>query len=267
MSPPIRIIATDFDGTLYAEFETPPVPVDLQMRIGQLQQQGAKWVINTGRDLSALLETLGRARLSIRPDYLVVVEREIYAHEKSRYVGLESWNRACTRAHEELFARVREDIGRLMAWVNARFDAMVYEDAYSPFCLIADNNGDADSIYEYLNEYCRNVENLTVVRNDVYARLSHAHYSKGSALSEISRLLGIDAEHILVAGDHFNDLSMLTRERARWLVAPSNAIEPVKTAIRDQGGFISSEPHGCGVLQGIDHILARFHDHRIGRPT
>ena len=85
MSPPIKIISTDFDGTLHADFENPPVPLELQQLIGELQQNGAKWVINTGRDLSSVMEGIARARLSVRPDFLVVVEREIYFHQDSQY--------------------------------------------------------------------------------------------------------------------------------------------------------------------------------------
>jgi len=55
MPSPIQIISTDFDGTLFAEFENPPVPDELQRLLGRLQQAGAKWVINTGCDLSSLL--------------------------------------------------------------------------------------------------------------------------------------------------------------------------------------------------------------------
>src|SRR5580700_3471094 len=96
---PIQLISTDFDGTLLSEFENPPVPRGLQSLIGQLQAHGAKWVINTGRDLSSLLETLGRAHLSIKPDFLVVVERAIYRHHESEYVEDRPWNRACEQAH------------------------------------------------------------------------------------------------------------------------------------------------------------------------
>lgn len=255
MGLPIQIISTDFDGTFFAEFENPPVPDELQRLIGRLQEAGTKWVINTGRDLSSLLEALARAHLSARPDYLVVVEREIYVREKAQYIGLEDWNRACTQAHRELFARVRADLPRLVTWVNERFDAAVYEDSYSPFCLIAENNGDADLIHDYLNEYCVGVPKLTVVRNDVYARFSHVAYSKGTALSEIARRLGVSRDHVLAAGDHLNDLPMLSREHARWLVAPSNAIEPVKDAVRRQDGFVSDEPHGGGVARGVEFFL------------
>ncbi|PYK96812.1 MAG: hypothetical protein DME19_18450 [Verrucomicrobia bacterium] len=241
MSLPIKIISTDFDGTFFAEFENPPVPGELQRLIGRLQEGGVHWVINTGRDLSSLLETLARAHLCVRPDYLVVVERE--------------------QAHEELFARVRADMPRLVSWVNQRFDAAVYEDAYSPFCLIAENHADADLIHNYLNEYCAGVPNLTVVRNDVYARFSHRAYSKGTALSEIARRLGVSRDHVLAAGDHLNDLPMLSREHARWLVAPSNAVELVKAEVRRQEGFVSDQPHGYGVARGLEFFLeptARF---------
>ena len=255
VSLPIQIISTDFDGTFFAEFENPPVPDELQRLLGRLQAAGARWVINTGRDLSSLLETLARAHLSVRPDYLVVVEREIYVHEKAQYLGLEDWNRACAQAHAELFARVRADVPRLVAWVNERFDAAVYEDSYSPFCLVAENNGDADLIHDYLNEYCAGVPNLTVVRNDVYARFSHEAYSKGTALSEIARRLGVSRDHVLAAGDHLNDLPMLSREHARWLVAPSNAVELVKAEVRRQEGFVSDQPHGYGVARGVEFFL------------
>src|SRR4051812_21780240 len=146
MSLPIRLISTDFDGTLHADSEDPPVPHDLQALLGELQRQGAKWVINTGRDLSSVMEGIARARLTIRPDYLVVVERDIYFHQASQYLASHDWNQGCKSAHAELFARVTPDVPRLVDWVNKRFSATVYEDDFSPFCLIAENNQDADAI-------------------------------------------------------------------------------------------------------------------------
>ena len=58
MKPPIKLISTDFDGTLHTDFENPPVPVVLESLIGALQQRGVVWVINTGRDLTSLMESL-----------------------------------------------------------------------------------------------------------------------------------------------------------------------------------------------------------------
>jgi HAD superfamily hydrolase (TIGR01484 family) len=255
MHMPIKLISTDFDGTLMAEFENPPVPMALQSLIGQLQARGAKWVINTGRDLSSLMETLGRARLSIKPDFLVVVEREIYRHQESEYIEDRSWNRACDEAHAVLFERVRRDVPRLRAWVEARFEATIYEDAYSPFCLIAERNEDADVIHQYLNGYCREVPKLNVMRNDIYARFCHEAYNKGTALGEIARQLGFTAAETFAAGDHLNDLPMLSREFAHFLAAPGNAIDIVKDTVQRQNGHVSELLQGHGVAEGLQAFL------------
>jgi hydroxymethylpyrimidine pyrophosphatase-like HAD family hydrolase len=240
MSLPIELISTDFDGTIFAEFENPPIPEKLQQLIG---------------DLSSLMEALARSHISIEPDFLILVEREIHRHDGVRYVGLDEWNHECARAHEELFARIRLDMPRLTEWVNERFHATIYEDPYSPFCLIAGNNGDANVINDYLDDYCRSVPNLVVMRNDVYARLSHADYNKGTALAELARHLGITADKVFAAGDHLNDLPMLLRTYARWIGAPQNAIDPVKTQIRVEKGFVSELPHGYGTADALDRCL------------
>lgn len=255
--PPIRLLSTDFDGTLFAEFEAPPVPHALQELIGQLQAGGVTWVINTGRDMAALMECLGRAHLTIRPNYLVLVEREIYRHEDTRYVGVQAWNDACRHEHDLLFKRVRHDLPALLSWINERFDATLYEDGYSPLCLVASNNDDANTIVDHLELYCRSVPGLTVVRNDVYARFSHEAFSKGTALAEIQRRLGIQPEHTLAVGDHYNDLTMLSAEVARHLIAPANAIEKVRTQVLAQGGRIATQPCGRGVLEGLEHLLTQ----------
>src|SRR5262249_30199138 len=123
MASPIRLISTDFDGTLFAEFENPPIPAELQEIIARLQADGAKWVINTGREMASLMETLARAGSSVEPDYLVLVEREIHLHRESQYVGLEEWNLRCGQEHAKLFSRVRADLPELINWINARFHA------------------------------------------------------------------------------------------------------------------------------------------------
>jgi hydroxymethylpyrimidine pyrophosphatase-like HAD family hydrolase len=255
MSPPIKLISTDFDGTVFAEFEMPPIPKSVVAMIGELQTRGAKWVINTGRDMSSLMESLARARIPIQPDYLVVVEREIYAHDGIRYAPHEEWNDACTRDHAELFRRVRPAVPELMSWVNARFSATVYEDTYSPFCLIADNGQDAEAIHEHLDAFCRKIPHLTVMRNDVYARFCHDGYHKGAALAELTRRLGLTPQEVFAAGDHFNDLPMLSLDYARWLVAPDNAIDEVKAAVNRQNGYVSVLSHGEGVADGLAWAL------------
>jgi hydroxymethylpyrimidine pyrophosphatase-like HAD family hydrolase len=256
MTRPIQLISTDFDGTLHADFETPPVPLDLQKLIAEFQRAGTKWVINTGRDLSSVMEGMARARLSIKPDFLVVVERDIYALEGARYEPCPEWNNACHQAHAALFNRVREDVPRLMQWVSQRFRATLYEDDFSPFCLIADSVPDADVIQRFLEEYCAEVPDLTVVRNDIYARFSHVAFNKGTALAEIARQLGVTARYVFAAGDHYNDLPMLSGQYAQQVAAPHNAMPSVKELVLSQGGYVSHQPWGHGVARALEHFLS-----------
>jgi hypothetical protein len=39
------------------------------------------------------------------------------------------------------------------------------------------------------------------------------------------------------------------------LIAPSNAIPVVKEAVRRQDGFVADEPHGYGVVRGLEFFL------------
>jgi HAD superfamily hydrolase (TIGR01484 family) len=252
---PIKLISTDFDGTLHAEHEDPPVPHDLQELIASLQVRGAKWVINTGRDLGSLMETLGRARLRIKPDYAVVVEREIYCHEETRFLEHAPWNSRCRALHEELFIRVSRDVPRLADWVNRRKRATVYSDSYSPFCIIAETNDEMDAIQQMMEAYCIEVPGLTVVRNDVYSRFSHVDFNKGTALAELGRMLGVTSEETFAAGDHYNDVPMLSAQYAKFIVCPDNAIPPIKELVRQQNGYVSHQPWGHGVARGLEHYL------------
>lgn len=251
----IKIISTDFDGTLFNELENPPVPTALQELIARLQGRGAKWVINTGRDLAGLMEALSRTDITIQPDYLVLVEREIHRREGSRFIGHATWNDACRQSHEQLFIQIRQDLPRLVSWVNSRYNAIVSEDAYSPFCLTAMNGDDAEAIHQYMDEYCQEVPNLKVMRNNVYARFCHADYDKGTALTEIARLHEISPKHIFAVGDHLNDLPMLELRHAGFLAAPANALEAVKRAVRSQNGFVSRLPNGHGVADSLNFYL------------
>ncbi len=257
MATPIKLISTDYDGTIFSEFGNPPIPAELEELIGSLQRQGAKWVINTGRDMSSLMESLGRKHITIEPDYLVLVEREIYQHDGSSYLGLDDWNAACAHDHGHLFARIERDVPKLTEWINARFHARIYSDPYSPFCLIAGNNHDADIIHRHLDEYAATVENLVVVRNDVYARFSHVAYNKGSALAEIMRRLSVSPPEVFAVGDWLNDLPMLDRRHAHHIAAPANAIEPVKAAVLSGGGFVSQFSHGNGVVEALRLALQK----------
>jgi len=260
MTPPpslaLKLVCTDFDGTIHSALESPAVAPEFQELIAGLQRQGVRWVVNTGRGLADLLREMARAKLNVAPDYLVVVEREIYRRDGAAYVAHAEWNERCTRTHDDLFARLRPELPAWFEWVNGNFVAEVFEDPWSPFCLVAANPEDAAEIVEQVELRCRAWPEVTVVANHVYARLSHADYHKGSALREVATLCGAEPAGTFIAGDHWNDLPMLRRELGRWLVAPVNAMVEVKTAVTDAGGWVIAAPAGRAVAEGLRRVIA-----------
>ena len=153
MSTPLKLISTDFDGTLHSDFTEPRVPIALQEKLAQLQAEGATWLINTGRELADLCDGLAQADLSVHPDYVVAVEREIFRCAGDEFIPLTDWNEQCAATQNAIFEKNHARLPELFEWVNEHFDAQVYEDQWSPFCLIARNNADADVIQKRVNDH------------------------------------------------------------------------------------------------------------------
>jgi hydroxymethylpyrimidine pyrophosphatase-like HAD family hydrolase len=253
MSPgaSLRLLSTDFDGTIHDDFGDPKIPHRLQERIAAFQARGGHWVINTGRDMASLMETLGRARVSVQPDYLILVEREIYERKHDRFVPVEPWNSRCTDDHARLFRSLATELEQQIQSLSARHEATFYADPFSPLCAIARSNLQMDEIHAELDTFCERHPELVAVRNDIYVRLSHRGYSKGTALSELGRILGIGPEARVAAGDHLNDLPMLRREHAHHLISPYNALAAVQMQVKAEGGWIAGKTAGNGTLEGL----------------
>ena len=254
----IRLISTDFDGTIYDGAASDPVDRDLVKHLDEVRAGGPVWVINTGRlcpDVLLILSTLG---LETRPDFIVSVERNIHRRTGSSYEEHEPWTRTCREDHQVLFGAAKPGVERIRRRIEAELDAVLYQDEWSPLSIIAKSPEDADLIHRWTLEECEQVADLRIVRNTQYFRFGHAGYSKGTALAELARMLGLKPEEIFAAGDHFNDLPMLDGVHARHVAAPSNAIAEVKTAVRSAGGHVSRHPCGRGVLDALQ---------RLNRPT
>lgn len=255
MDLPIRLVSTDFDGTLFCDHEVPAVPTHLQELLADFQERGGTWVINTGRDLGSLLEDLEAHQVAPKPDYLVVVERLIYERTEDGYRSHEVWNDECGRKHEELAFEIQAELPALVQWINRNSRASVFADEYSPLAVVATTNAEMDAIQTRVKELAATLPNTAWMRNDVYARICHADYSKGTALLEIERMLGIEPAHVFAIGDHLNDLEMFEPHVAENVAVPENAIDAVKSHVSGLGGIISEYSHGHAVASEMKRLL------------
>jgi hydroxymethylpyrimidine pyrophosphatase-like HAD family hydrolase len=258
ISKKLKMICTDFDGTVSNSQEQPTIPKALLEGLKEAQERGALWVINTGRTLSDLYQELERSGEGIWPRFVVTVEREIYEFRNQEYQSITTWNHKCLSEHQVLFRQAVDFFKQIQSWVKKEFRAETYGDAWSPLCIIASETKHADEIHQRISKECGRFPELTVVRNDVYFRFGHYEYSKGSALGEIIRMLGTRPEEVFAAGDHFNDLTMLDGVYASHVAAPANAIPEVKDLVKTAGGYVSKEHCGLGVIEALGYYQEKL---------
>ena len=254
LSTSLRLICTDYDGTL-AEADGTPISDVFFERLQEWRQHGQVcWIVNTGRTFESLQEDLVRRKAPIWPNWVVALEREIWLIRDRRGVGWFEWNRKCELLHTQLFESVTPLWKLIEDYVISHTKAHLVEDAGSPLGIIASCEEEADEITAYMTPLLENWPMLVAVRNSIYFRFSHKFYHKGACLEAIASGLRILPLQIFVAGDHLNDLPMLDRHYARHIGCPSNAVEEVKKHVRAHGGYVTSTPTGEGTIEALDRL-------------
>lgn len=81
------------------------------------------------------------------------------------------------------------------------------------------------------------------------------HMNKGEAVRALQQRLEIGPERTILAGDGTNDLPMLSRSLAHWLVCPANAEPQVKARVEELGGIVAEQDYSWGVVEGVRSIL------------
>ena len=253
MWPPIRLLSTDFDGTLVAHDTDPVFHADCMQMIADLRGAGTMWAINTGRSVELLESGLADFECPLQPDFILTSERDIFRPAKNgaRWEPMGDWNTRVAREHSDLFASAASVLREVLDFVNQKTRARVIHASRGVEGLIAQDEAEMERIVSFIDGARAPHPKFHYQRNTVYLRFCHADYHKGAALAELSRLLGIPREHIFAAGDHHNDLSMLDGRYAQFTACPANAIDEVKTTVRNAGGYVAESRCGAGVHEAL----------------
>ena len=260
MAREIRLLSTDFDGTLVAHANDPVFDVNCMERIRDLQKSGSVWAINTGRSVDLLESGLADFSFPVRPDYILTSERDVFrpATNGGKWEPYGDWNNRSARAHSELFltaSPLLRDVAHFVArHTKAR---LLYEGSAEPTGLIAESEEEMSRIVRFIDESRGEHPRFHYQRNTVYLRFCHEDYHKGAALEELSRLLEIPAENIFAAGDQHNDISMLDGRYAAMPACPSNAIDEVKEVVTGAGGYVAGKECGAGINEALSHFAGR----------
>jgi HAD superfamily hydrolase (TIGR01484 family) len=255
----IRLLSIDFDGTLVSRVSEPVLDRQCLRLIGELQDEGAAWAINTGRSVDLLESGLADFEFPIRPDFILTTEREVFrpGANGARWEPFGNWNQRCARDHAELFSNAQPILAEVVDFVTQKTKARLLYHADGLEGLVAENDEEMERITDFIDRVRRNEPKFHYQRNTVYLRFCHADYHKGAALAELARLLDVSPENIFTAGDHHNDISMLDGTVAAMPSCPANAIDEVKNAVRAAGGYVAGKEHGAGVYEALRYFVRK----------
>jgi HAD superfamily hydrolase (TIGR01484 family) len=254
----IRLLSTDFDGTLVAHTSDPVLDPQCMEMIKALQSDGVIWAINTGRSVQLLESGLTDFDFPVHPDFILTSERDIFraGKHRGRWEAHGDWNSRVARDHAELFTSASAVFAEVLDFVNQKTRARVLYERHGPEGLIAQDEEEMERIISFIDEARGPHPKFHYQRNTVYLRFCHADYHKGAALEELSRLIEIPREQTFAAGDHFNDISMLDGRYAQYPACPSNAIPEVKAAVENAEGYVARGACGAGVYEALLHFTS-----------
>ena len=256
MPSKIRLLSTDFDGTLVAHGSDSVLDRSCMEYIEKLQNDGVIWAINTGRSVALLESGLTDFEFPIHPDFILTSERDVFRPSSNggKWEPFGDWNERVARDHAELYTSAESVLAEVVDFVNQKTKARLLYHTAGLEGLVAESEEELDRVTRFIDQAREKQPKFHYQRNTVYLRFCHADYHKGAALAELSRLLEIPREEIFAAGDHHNDISMLDGRFAQYPACPANAIPEVKEAVKSAGGYVASRDCGAGVHEALCHF-------------
>lgn len=253
---PTFILCFDFDGTLIHPDSDPVFHPTLGQMIQQLRGQGAAWVINTGRSLAQTLQGLAQHGIYMEPDFIIAQECDIYKPGLfSKWTDYGGWNRQARKAHDRFVKDHQASLNAIREMVKSQTNASFLEGDAGELGIVSSTEDEMDMIATFIDTHASQFPDIGYQRNSIYLRFSHSSYSKGTALSELARLLGLDAARCFAAGDNHNDLSMLDPRHARMIATPGNGLPPIKAHVLKYGGFVATKPASEGMMEALGHYF------------
>ena len=259
---PTAILSFDFDGTLHDPAANHPVPAAFFDLVRQLREdRQILWGINTGRSMAHLLEGFVESRFPFLPDWVVAREREIYTPNSfGRWLPHQEWNKRCEKEIHKLFKSSRKLLGRIRQEVEEHTGAQWMEMEGEPAGLISRTEEEMSWIIEHITPLVVEAPRLGWQRNSIYLRFGHQDFQKGSSLGEIARMHRLPAARCFAMGDSHNDLEMLDPSHAGMTACPANSVAEIRERVTANGGIVTREVHGAGVVEAPNHYFGESAD-------
>lgn len=258
-------IVTDMDGTFLPDNKKIN-QTDLQ-KVREFEKCGGKFTIATGRTLQSVSNYID----VLKPNMPVIMYNGsvIYDFVEQRVLYSVALPESIVNFVKEVIEEIPEIACEILRLDNIYIVRdNIYEQNHTKICnvkpvycdieevpkgewlkiLFAMGSKEMDRFEKFISE--REVEGVYFVRSsEHYYEILPANSSKGAALKEYVKLLGLEDKYIISAGDFYNDIEMI--EFADLGTATANAQEEVK----DKADMVlKSDCNSCPMSEIIEYI-------------
>ncbi len=259
MSQPLKLLATDFDGTLMTlGVEQVESSRDtFQSWVQDIQNHEGIWVLCTGRDYSSFRMAYPFLECpEILPDFLVTRRGRVFQLRGTCYRirPLISLKVIAKRMHAS--RRVRTLMKEIIDFLRSGVEEVVSGDASVRRVRVGlSDEAAAVRVAERVRRMQHDDSYLSVTQEGSRVEIRHISQSKGIALTELQTMLDIDPTETLAVGDGSNDLSMFDSSVAHWTGCPANSVRIVVDAILQRGGHVAREHGISGTVEVINACI------------
>ena len=246
------MFVTDADGTVMGtrpEFEQYRVFRD---RIRELRKTyGILWVVCTGRSLGGYKHIFRPMRIfGITPDYIIVNHALIFECRKWGYLPHWFWNVRILWLQWKDGLTVRRALSKIRkAVLSSNPFARVTVSNKHRICFQFDDESAAEFGADILRKAVQPYKYLQMFESPGEIIVRVIPFTKGLAVMELARHLGVINSQILVVGDGHNDISMMELEPPCFTACPANAAAEVVATVHRKHGHIASEKSLNGVME------------------
>jgi len=258
----IQMFVTDADGTVMGRRPEFDQYRAFRASINKLRgTYGAKWVVCTGRSLGGYKRIFHPMKVfGIVPDYVISRHAYIYECRKWGFLPHWIWNFRILWLQWKDEMMVRRALPKLRkAVLSCNPFARVAYSTRARLCFRFEDEGATEFGAEIVRKEARPYRYLQVFQAPGEVDVRVIPFTKGLAVTELARHLGVPNPRILVVGDGHNDISMMTMQPPCHTACPANAASEVLETVHRTGGHIAKEAS----LGGVMEILGAYEAGRI----
>lgn len=250
----IRLLVTDFDGTVFRYGNEKPLYPSFSQRVDQIRQYGGYWIVCSGRSLASLRKvTRTMVSMGISPDIIVTRHSHIYTKKAAIWHPKPFLSIRTMIQQRRLGTQIAAAVENLISDMRAITTNMrTVHITRSQVRVLFSAEEDLAPVKQLVSESVADHTDLRVFWRSRELEIRTIPHAKAVVVRSIAEYLGIEPHEILAIGDGRSDMGMMTSDTAVMTGCPSNARREVIQHVLGQKGHVASLDSLAGVIEIID---------------